>query len=309
MISISVLRTEKELADEFVQAFTFRNLPEKFFYWFPLSVKAWLDLCQDGEYRNFVRSFHLIKSHAQEIATYLPSKVDVVSLGSGQGNKDIALLKAILKSGRIPYYRPIDSSQALLEMACQEAIDANIKFHAIKADILTQLSFLDQTSQPRLYLLLGNTLGAFSPVEFCTELQKLLSSSDFLLVDGEIHSSDTVSGYDNPVNRRFAFSPLASIGITELDGQLHFEMQQDKVHAGLFYLAKYFRASRNLSLNVAGYKIQITEGDRLEMNHSCKYDHDTFLDILTETGFEIIREYLSQDGKFIMALVRKLSIG
>ena len=60
MISIQALLTENDLADEFVRAFGERRLPEKFFYWFPLSVRAWLALCSDGAYRNFVRSRSLM---------------------------------------------------------------------------------------------------------------------------------------------------------------------------------------------------------------------------------------------------------
>ncbi|MCI0447298.1 L-histidine N(alpha)-methyltransferase [bacterium] len=310
MIRISVLCTERELADEFVRALTERNLPEKFFYWFPLSVKAWLDLCQDGEYRNFIRSFLLIESHAQEITSFLPQEVDVISLGSGQGNKDLALLKVIKKSGRKICYWPIDSSQALLEMACQEAIDSNIEVYAIKADILTQLPNPTQTSGPRLYLLLGNTLGAFSPAEFCNALQQLLRNEDFLLVDGEIQASDTISGYDNPLNRRFAFAPLTSIGIDEADGKLHFETRQDAVRKGVSYLAKYFQAARDLNLRVAGKVIRLLENERLEMNHSCKYTQDAFRQLLTrDAGLEIIREFLSSNQKFIMTLLRKPMAG
>src|SRR5260370_5507221 len=56
MIPIQTLLTENALADQFVSALQGRRLPEKFFYWFPLSVRAWLALCSDGAYRNFVRS-------------------------------------------------------------------------------------------------------------------------------------------------------------------------------------------------------------------------------------------------------------
>src|SRR2546425_5382522 len=44
MLLIHTLLTENALADEFVSAFRARRLPEKFFYWFPLSVRAWLAL-------------------------------------------------------------------------------------------------------------------------------------------------------------------------------------------------------------------------------------------------------------------------
>src|SRR2546428_3058 len=62
MIQIASLLTEQALADEFVNSLAARRLDEKFFYWFPLSVRAWLALCSDGAYRNFVRSQSLIAS-------------------------------------------------------------------------------------------------------------------------------------------------------------------------------------------------------------------------------------------------------
>ena len=40
MIAIHSLLTENALADEFVAALHARRFDEKFFYWFPLSVRA-----------------------------------------------------------------------------------------------------------------------------------------------------------------------------------------------------------------------------------------------------------------------------
>src|SRR2546421_12341621 len=92
MIAIHSLLTENELADEFVAAFHARRFAEKFFYWFPLSVRAWLALCSDGAYRNFVRSRSLIARSRVELARLFPvAPLEVVSLGAGQGDKDLLL--------------------------------------------------------------------------------------------------------------------------------------------------------------------------------------------------------------------------
>ncbi len=73
MIPIQVLLTEAALADGFLESFRTRRLDEKFFYWFPLSVRAWLALCSDGAYRNFVRSRSLIARSAPDLARYTPA--------------------------------------------------------------------------------------------------------------------------------------------------------------------------------------------------------------------------------------------
>src|SRR6266700_5540008 len=100
MISIHALLTENALADEFVSAFRARRLPEKFFYWFPLSVRAWLALCSDGAYRNFVRSHSLIARSAAELARlFPPGPLEGLSPVARQGDKDLILLEGRREHG------------------------------------------------------------------------------------------------------------------------------------------------------------------------------------------------------------------
>src|SRR6266498_72891 len=200
MISIQVLLTETAIADEFVVSFRTRRLEEKFFYWFPLSVRAWLALCSDGAYRNFVRSRSLIAQSAKDLGARLQSaSLEVVSLGSGQGDKDLILLQHLVADGKRIRYVPVDASQALLEMACAGALQAGIWAQGIKADFnhaqhLAELAPGPETP-PRLVMLLGNTLGAFDPIAEAGALAGLLRPEDRLLVDGEIYAGhQTVAG-------------------------------------------------------------------------------------------------------------------
>lgn len=308
MLKIEVLLTEAQLAEEFAAAFEARNLPEKFFYWFPLSVKAWLDLCKDGAYQNFIRSKSTLEEHACQLAEAVPpGELEVASLGAGQGTKDLLLLEAVRHRGARLTYRPVDTSQALLEMACGAAAGAGFACTGLKADLNDplHLEWLRENSPPapRLYLLLGNTLGAFDPVASLARLRKLLRERDHLLVDGEIFSgTQTLAGYDNPVNRIFAFGPLASIGIGEEDGELRFETRSDTSHPGLHLIAKHFLPARDLELHVAGYRVRLDAGQRLEMNFSYKYSREAFLELLESAGLEIQQAHESNDGRFLTVL-------
>src|SRR5947208_7781318 len=179
MIAIHSLLTENELADEFVGAFHARRFAEKFFYWFPLSVRAWLALCSDGAYRNYVRSRSLIAQSADQLAGFVrPGSLEVVSLGSGQGDKDLLIMNALSRHGVRVSYVPVDTSLALLELACQGALGAGLPAQGIKADITRpdHLAALapDPEAPPRLVLLLGNTLGAFDPLAAARQLRALL---------------------------------------------------------------------------------------------------------------------------------------
>ena len=308
MIPIQVLLTETAIADEFVASFQTRRLEEKFFYWFPLSVRAWLALCADGAYRNFVRSRSLIARSAADLARYTPAgAVEVLSLGAGQGDKDLILLEALRDEGRDVAYRPVDASQGLLELACHGALAAGFPAQGVKADVarsdhLAALAAVPGTP-PRLVMMLGNTLGAFDPPTAARALRDLLRPADLLLVDGEVYAGgETVAGYDNPLNRRFAWAPLHAVGIGEEDGDLRFEVREDARLAGLYPLAKYFDARRDVAARLGGETLALPAGERVEMNHSYKYATDTFMRILTEAGLAARWRGSSDDGRFLMVL-------
>jgi uncharacterized SAM-dependent methyltransferase len=308
MIPTHALLTENALADDFVSSFVARRLDEKFFYWFPLSVRAWLALCSDGAYRNFVRSRSLIARSANDLTGVLRSgSLEVLSLGSGQGDKDLLLLEALAAQGRRLRYVPVDASQALLEMACGGALAAGIWSQGIKADFtrtdhLTALAPAPD-APPRLVLLLGNTLGAFDPITEARALRSQLRPEDTLLVDGEIYAGEqTVAGYDNPLNRRFAWAPLHSVGIDDSDGAIVFEDGIDDRLPGLHPLRKHFLAARDVTARVGGESLAIRSGERLAMNHSYKYDAPTFLRILDEAGLAVRWRGTSDDARFLMVL-------
>ncbi len=309
MLELDVFLTESQMAEEFRAALRRRYLPEKFFYWFPLSVRAWLDLCQDSRpYKNYSHSYQLISKYAREIGRQVPAgTLEVVSLGAGQGDKDVLLLEALAIEGIQVRYRPVDSGQALLEMALARATQAGLATRGIKADVEDLGTFADLARSgggPRLYLILGNTLSVMDPREFLKMLRGLLRREDRLLVDAEIYQPGaTMAGYDNSLNRQFAFAPLASVGLEEgRDGELVFEEKHEDT-AGLHFVAKYFRAARPLRLLVAGEWIEIAAGEKLQMNASCKYSPGVFAKLLHEAGgFDVQREYFSDDRQFLMAL-------
>ncbi len=308
MIPVHTLLTENAIAEDFVSSLRTRRLAEKFFYWFPLSVRAWLALCSDGAYRNFVRSRSLIAQSAKDLGHRLQSEsLEVLSLGSGQGDKDLILLERLVSLGKRIRYIPVDVSQALLEMACGGALEAGIWAQGIKADLTLpeHVAALapGADTPPRLVLLLGNTLGAFDPIAEARVVAGLLRSEDRLIVDGEIYAGgQTVAGYDNPLNRRFAWAPLHAVGIEDADGEIVFEDGSDDRLPGLHPLRKHFRAGRDVAAHVGGETLEIRSGDRLEMNHSYKYAAGTLDRILESAGLDVQWRGLSDDQRFLMVL-------
>ena len=312
MIQIDILLSEDQIAQEFMDALERHDLPEKFFYWFPLSIRAWINLCGDGAYRNYVRSHSVLQNHAAEIVSMLPSEpIELISLGAGQGTKDFLIMEHLQKQGKYLNYRPVDASQGLLEIACQSAKDKNFACRGLKADLnndshLTEMqAILDE--KPRLIMMLGNTLGAFDPLKFATKLDNIMRPQDFLILDGELfNQTDTLAGYDNPINRQFAFGPLSSVGLSEPnDGRLHIQTDIDNRQAGLYRIRKHFQASRDLKIMLAGETVKILSDTNIEMSWSYKYDRDALTGLITSSGMQLAAEYLSTDKRFLTLLVKK----
>jgi uncharacterized SAM-dependent methyltransferase len=309
MLEVDVLLTEQQLAGEFREALARRFLPEKFFYWFPLSVAAWLELCRDAQpYKNYSRSHQLVAGHAAALARGIPAgPVEVVSLGAGQGDKDLLLLEALRAAGRAPRYSPVDSSQALLELALGRAAAAGFPARGLKADLDDPgtLARLAATAEaPRLCLALGNTVGALDPAKFLARLGALLRPADRLAADAEMfRGEETIAGYDNPVNRRFAFAPLASLGLVEgRDGRLVFETVADPRRPGLRFVGKYFQAARPLPLQISGHALELAAEEKIQMSRSAKYDPETFLRLLGDAGLAVEQEYWNEDRGFLLVL-------
>ena len=300
---VEVLLREQEIARDLAQAFRARFLDERFFYWLPSSVEAWVELCSAAEYRNANRALKLLEEAAPSLPQRWPGMKSLCGVGCGEGSKDRVILDAYAAPGSPLGYVAADFSQALIELALEAAAPAARALRGVKLDVMRDphLAVLAASDSPCLYAVLGNTLGAFNADEFPARLRRILQPADRVLFDGELFAGDeTLRGYDNPANRRFAFAPLAGLGLTEADGELHFELASGA--DGLQEVSKHFLARRDLVLNLGGAAIAIAAGEKLRMSASIKYADESALRSRIEKGrFHVEQTWKSPDGKFVLA--------
>lgn len=301
--TVEVLLREQEIARDLAQAFRSRFLDERFFYWLPSSVQAWVELCSAPEYRNANRALNLLEEAAPSLPGRWPEMRTLCGVGCGEGSKDRVLLDAYAAQGSRLDYLAADFSQALIELALESAAPAARALRGVKLDVMRDLHLaaLASSDAPCLYAVLGNTLGAFDPARFPARLRRILKPADRALFDGELFAGDeTLRGYDNPANRRFAFAPLAGLGLTEKDGELRFELAPGA--DGLYEVSKHFVARRNLELTIGGAAIAIAAGEKLRMSSSIKYADESILRSRIEAGgFHVEQAWESPDGKFLLA--------
>lgn len=303
---VIVLLREEQIAAEFASAFADGFLDEKFFYWLPPSVRAWCELCNSPQYRNANRALRLLERESPAIAGISGDVRTICGVGCGEGSKDEVLLRGVSHPRR---YLAADFSQALLELALARCAPLVHTAVGVKLDVandahLAALGELGGAGH-RLFAVLGNTLGAFGPQTFPRRLRQVMRPGDFAMFDGEIFAGEeTLRGYDHPDNRRFAFAPLAALGLEEgRDGALRFELRSGQ--NGLHEVVKYFEPARDLEIAFAGQKLQLSKGKRLRMSSSIKYDEKIFFELVQAQSLELAHSARSEDSKFLLALVRR----
>jgi len=310
-MKVEVVLTEADIAQEFAEAIEARDLPEKFFFWFPRSALAWITLVERAElYGGLWDTWKQIAGTAPALARHFHGRAPVISFGAGDGLRDRLLMKALKDAGCEPLYFPVDASQTMLELACGGADDEDIATTGIKADISSPVHLVyaaDAAEPPRLFILAGNTMGSFDPLAEIRYVAQCMKPEDRLIVDGEIFDEKLTMGRrDNPASRKFLAAMLASIGIGEGDGEIRFDRKVDSRHEGLHLITRYFHAARDLSATVAGEEFSLERGERIGMNFQYTYTPDAFRWLVTQHGgLEIEAAYPSPDSLFLTAICKR----
>src|SRR6185436_16230383 len=104
-MKVEVVLTEADISQEFAEAIEARDLPEKFFFWFPRSAAEWSKLAGDSElYGGLSDSWKEICATAPQLSRHFGGKVPVISFGAGDGARDRLLLGSLTAAGSTVTY-------------------------------------------------------------------------------------------------------------------------------------------------------------------------------------------------------------
>jgi uncharacterized SAM-dependent methyltransferase len=308
-MNVEILLTEAEIADEFTESLEARDLPEKFLYWFPLSVKTWRFLAASPAFSALRSTWETLSANTKELVSHFESEVPVVSFGAGDGSKDRLLLREIRSAGKEVKYFPVDASQTLLEIACAAAEDDDFDVTGIKGDISSRMHLLlaaDAAEAPRLFLLAGNTLGGFDPLDQIRNISDAMRAGDRLVIDAELDSPEALEIASSDEARAFAFAPLASVGVTPEDGRIRFERKEDSRRSGMAMVTKHFLSDRDLRIPLAATEISMARGERIFMNFRYLFTPEAFRWVLESQGrLKVDQHIKSADNRFITAVCSK----
>ncbi len=253
----------------------------------------------------------LLRRHAKDIVSQLPTPVVVAELGSGSGKKTRWILEALARRQRTCYC-PIEISAKALAMCHRELGDLEcISIVGFEREYLDGLLEVAARREPREHLLvlfLGSTIGNFdhpAGIGFLKAVRRILRPGDALLLGTDMQKPipQLIQAYDDPlgVTAAFNLNLLARIN-RELDAD--FDLQHFE-HLAIFNqksssVEMHLRSRRTQTVTIAGAGISVRfrEGETIWTESSHKYSHSEILQLAMASGFHSRAQWVDAEWEF-----------
>jgi L-histidine N-alpha-methyltransferase len=259
----------------------------------------------------------VLREHAADIVSCVPSPAIVAELGSGSGRKTRWILEALAKRDYTLYY-PIDVSSAALH-ACRNELGTIDAVHIVDiqgsyTDGLREVTTRRTAGESLLVLFLGSTIGNFErgPAEdFLRQVRSLLAPGDSLLLGADLVKPipQLLAAYNDPIGVTAAFNLniLARIN-RELEGNFNL--------ANFRHEARYNEAERRVEMHLrsevaqtitiraADFQFKMWAGETIWTESSHKFSLAEIQQMARKTGFVCEQQWVDPEWPFAESLLR-----
>jgi uncharacterized SAM-dependent methyltransferase len=251
------------------------------------------------------------------VSSHQTSRVHVVGLGCGGGQKDTQLLKQLSIFGKEAIYTPCDVSTAMVLVARQTALSVVAEENCLPlvCDLASaeDLPAILQKQRPaevtRLITFFG-MIPNFEPANILPKLASLVRPHDQLLLSANLAPGADYAGgvqrilpqYDNELTRDWLMTFLLDLGVERADGQLRFAVQEYPPGGGLKRVAAIFHFTRPRRVEIDGARFEFPQGESIRLFFSYRYTPDRVRRLLGQHGFELREQWITnseEEGVFL----------
>jgi SAM-dependent methyltransferase len=238
------------------------------------------------------------------------SRVRLIGLGCGGGQKDARLLDSLAGQGREISYTPCDISLALVltsSRAAQTAVPG-IRCHPLVCDLagavdLPQVLHHEEGAPTMHLITFFGMIPNFEPEIILPRLAALLRPGDLLLFSANLAPGpdyaagvqQVLPGYDNPQTRDWLLTFLYDLGVEPDDGFVRFSIEDSK--SALKRIVADFCFARRRILPVYGERFEFREGDKVRLFFSYRYTPGLIVSLLTEYQLPIFSQWITSSGE------------
>ncbi len=272
------------------------------------------DICRQPEYYPTRAEREILLSRAPDIAEMAPDPVKVVELGSGNSEKTIHLLEAMVEAREQVTYLPIDVCPDILEDSAAELKEKlpDLEVKPIAARYEEGLKAVDGDEARVLLLWLGSSIGNLGREEaasFVAGLSGDLSRGDRMLIGIDLVKGRNVleQAYNDEagVTAAFNLNLLARIN-RELGG--NFDLERFR-HVAEYNPAEgrvemYLESLSDQVVSVGGVNAEVTlkAGERIHTENSYKYDLEQIDALAERGGIRALRQWFDSKCMFSLNL-------
>jgi L-histidine N-alpha-methyltransferase len=306
---------ERSLANDVLDGLTrpFKELPPKHFY-DTRGSELFERICTLPEYYPTRTELAILRAVAREVAAATGAG-ELVELGSGSADKARILLDAMAAEGTLRRYVPLDVSASVVEEAAAALVEEydGLAVHGVIGDFERHLDRIPEADgAPRLFALLGGTIGNFPPGTRRTLLRRIgeqLGRDDRLLLGTDLVKDPVVieAAYDDAAGVTAEFNRNV---LHVINRELAADFPVDAFDHIAFYHAQHewiemrLRARRPCSVLIAGLglRVEFAAGEELRTEISCKFTRRRLEADLEAAGLALERFYTDEHSLFGLTL-------
>lgn len=293
-----------------------KHLPSMYFYDYAGSI-LFEEICQLPEYYLTRKETEILQDHSEEIISLLPKDIQLVELGSGSAIKTELIIEEMLNQHDKVVYSPIDISEKMLMESSSLLLEKyeNLEINSVAAEYDEGLRQIDmQTSQAKLILWLGSSIGNFEKVTAIAFVKNLLQSSssdDYFLFGFDLIKDRKIllDAYNDSqgVTAQFNLNLLKRInrelaGEFDLDNFIHKAIYNEEKNRIEMHLKSTCEQDIYIADLDASYYFEKDETIHTENSH--KFSQESIHKLAEQTGLTIFKQWFDEKHYFNLTLFK-----
>jgi uncharacterized SAM-dependent methyltransferase len=274
-----------------------RQLPDAFLYIGKHGATNWLTLEASTRFPVASTLTTLLKENVESLARQSAHCRSLVSIGAGDGQKEMILLTELRRYCR-PVCHIVDVSRLMVEAALGTLSRLDIETHGTTAFCEDLDRLAPHWDRPTLLCLLGNNFSNYDPTFLLNLIGRHLRPADTLLLDASLLSEQELDVpawvqeieaiYNSPENVRFNLAPLVTRGLDP--ESCRFELKLLRVPwpwGEIWRTRKRIHVLRAAVVRCGTAAVPFSAGDTIEMGFTYKYRLAQLQDCLRRQGFDV----------------------
>jgi L-histidine N-alpha-methyltransferase len=240
------------------------------------------------------------------------SRVLVLGLGCGGGQKDARLLRQLAAHGRRVNYVPCDVSAAMVLVARAAVLAAlpEQEVFPLVCDLVTTedlpvvLDQLQPAPMPRVLTFFG-MIPNFEPAQILPKLAGLMRQEDTLLFSANLAPGEGYAAgverilpqYDNALTRDWLMAFLSDLGVERADGQMRFRIREHPPGMGLLRVEANFHFTNSRLVELDEERFEFRAGEGIGLFFSYRYTPELVRQWLNRYGLEVRDQWIASSGE------------